>query len=157
VLYAYERFGLLGRASAAGPVSSYTPPPRPNINDIKAADAATTERLSEASAVLLKNDGAALPLKGSNLKSVAVIGPTGRQVMVNTGLGERARGVSRTGMPSTRWKCCRRWRRPARTSRTSRGLNSERPGGPCEGGRGKSGDRPLGFWVSRYFKLEVGG
>jgi beta-glucosidase len=92
VLYAYERFGLLESASPAGPMSSYAPPPRPNINDIKAADAATTERLSEASAVLLKNDGGALPLKGSTLGSVAVIGPTGRQVMVNAGLGERARG-----------------------------------------------------------------
>jgi hypothetical protein len=73
VLYAYERFGLLGRASAAGPMSSYALPRRPNINDIKAADAATTERPFEASAVLLKNDGGALPLKGSTLGSVAVI------------------------------------------------------------------------------------
>src|SRR5689334_14572180 len=92
VLYAYERFGLLECASPAGPVSGCTLPARPDINDIKEADAATTERLSEEAAVLLKNDGAAVPLQGSSLGSVAVIGPTGRQVMVEGGQGERARG-----------------------------------------------------------------
>ena len=70
------------------------PAPRPNIDDIKDAAAATVERLSEESAVLLKNEGHVLPLKGSDLKSVAVIGPTGRQVMVNAGQFERARGFS---------------------------------------------------------------
>jgi beta-glucosidase len=91
VLYAYERFGLLKGASPAGPLD-YTPPRRPNIKDLKGADARTTEQLSEESAVLLKNDGDVLPLKQSDLQTVAIIGPTGRQVMVNGGQGERARG-----------------------------------------------------------------
>jgi beta-glucosidase len=77
VLYAYERFGLLECASATGPVPGCAPPPRPNISDIKAADATTTERLSEESAVLLKNEDRLLPLKGSELQSVAVIGRLG--------------------------------------------------------------------------------
>lgn len=47
VLYGYERFGLLDGASPAGPVTGYALPPRPDINDIKEADAVTTERLSE--------------------------------------------------------------------------------------------------------------
>jgi beta-glucosidase len=91
VLYAYERFGLLKGASPAGPLG-YTPPPRPNIKDLKDADARTTELLSEESAVLLKNDEDVLPLKRSDLQTVAIIGPTARQVMVNGGQGERARG-----------------------------------------------------------------
>jgi len=92
VLYAYERFGLLEGASPSGRIAGYTLPPRPNINDIKDQDADTTEKLSEESAVLLKNDGNSLPLKSSDLSSVAVIGPTARQVMVYGGGGERARG-----------------------------------------------------------------
>jgi beta-glucosidase len=47
VLYADQRFGLLGGASPNGPVAGYTPPPRPNIDDIKDADAAITEQASE--------------------------------------------------------------------------------------------------------------
>ncbi len=92
VLYAYQRFGLLGGASAEGPIANYFPIPRPNINQIKDADAAVTEQLSEAAAVLLKNDGGILPLKASDLSGVAIIGPTGRQVIVSGGQGERARG-----------------------------------------------------------------
>ena len=92
VLYAYERFGLLECASPAGPVAGCTAPPRPDINDIKAADAATVERLSELAAVLLKNDGTLLPLQGAELGSVAVIGPTARQTMVEGNRQERSRG-----------------------------------------------------------------
>jgi beta-glucosidase len=92
VLYAYERFGLLERASPTGPMAGYSPRPRPNINGLKDADAAITEQLSEASAVLLKNEGGVLPLKPSDLHPVALIGPTGRQVMVDGGQPERAHG-----------------------------------------------------------------
>lgn len=42
--------------------------------------------------MLLKNDDRVLPLKGSDLQSVAVIGPTGRQVMVDGGQLERGHG-----------------------------------------------------------------
>jgi beta-glucosidase len=92
VLYAYERFGLLECALPAGPVAGCAAPHRPDINDLKAADAATVERLSEEGAVLLKNDGAALPLQGAALGSVAVIGPTARQTMVEGNRQERSRG-----------------------------------------------------------------
>jgi beta-glucosidase len=92
VLYADERFGLLDGASPNGPVAGYTPPPRPNIDAIKDADAAITEQASEESAVLLKNDEKVLPLRNSDLRSVAIIGPTARQLMVSGGQGERARG-----------------------------------------------------------------
>ena len=47
---------------------------------------------SQESAVLLKNDGNVLPLRNSDLRSVAIIGPTARQLMVSGGQGERARG-----------------------------------------------------------------
>jgi beta-glucosidase len=92
VLYAYERFGLLECASPAGPVAGCTTPSRPDINNLKAADAVTVERLSELAAVLLKNDGAALPLQGAELGAVAVIGPTARQTMVDANRQERSRG-----------------------------------------------------------------
>lgn len=90
VLYAYERFGLLEGTSQ--PIGGYRPPARPNIDNIKGHDASTTEQLAEEAAVLLKNDDQALPLKPSDLQSVAVIGPTARQVMVDGGHAERARG-----------------------------------------------------------------
>jgi beta-glucosidase len=90
VLYGYERFGLL--EGTLCPITGYRPPPRPNIDNIKGADALTTERLAEESAVLLKNENQALPLQPSDLRSVAVIGPTARQVMVDGGKPERARG-----------------------------------------------------------------
>lgn len=92
VLYGYERFGLLECASPNGPINGCSLPARPNIDDIKNQDAVTTETLSEESAVLLKNDGNALPLKGKVLSSIALIGPTAQQVMVNGGQPERARG-----------------------------------------------------------------
>jgi beta-glucosidase len=91
VLYAYERFGLLQCASPSGPATGCSLPARPTLD--KAAGIATTEMLSEKSAVLLKNDDNLLPLKRGDLKQgIAVIGPTARQVMVNGGQGERSRG-----------------------------------------------------------------
>ncbi|MBV9674204.1 MAG: glycoside hydrolase family 3 protein, partial [Verrucomicrobia bacterium] len=92
VLYAYQRFGLLDGASAEGPIANYVPHSRPNMSQIRDANAAVTEQLSEKAAVLLKNEGNILPLKASDLSEVAIIGPTGRQVMVYGGQGERARG-----------------------------------------------------------------
>jgi beta-glucosidase len=92
VLYAYERFGLLECASPAGPVAGCALPARPDINDLKDVDAGVVERLSEEAAVLLKNDGGALPLKRATLRSVVVIGPTARQTMVEGNRQERARG-----------------------------------------------------------------
>ena len=97
VLYAYERFGLLECASPAGPVAGCAALPRPDINDIKAADAVTVERLSELAAVLLKNDGTSLPLQGAELDSVAVIGPTARQTIGRRQSAGAVAGIPRTG------------------------------------------------------------
>ena len=43
----------------------------------------------------------------------------------------------------------------ATAGRRPRSLNSERLGGPCEGGEGRVGDRPLDFWVSRYARCST--
>jgi beta-glucosidase len=85
VLYQFERFGLLdGGTGVAGP--------RPDIQDLKGPDAAITERVAEEGSVLLRNQDKTLPLGKRDLRNVAVIGPTGRQLMVNANQGERARG-----------------------------------------------------------------
>ena len=85
VLYQFERFGLLdGGVGIAGP--------RPDIADLKAPDAAITERLAEEGSVLLRNEGRRCRSARRDLRSVAVIGPTGRQLMVNANQGERSAG-----------------------------------------------------------------
>lgn len=69
VLYEIDRFGYLDGLSkhriTAQPI---------------AEDAKIIERTSEEGAVLLKNEGHALPLKAADLDSVVLIGPTARQV-----------------------------------------------------------------------------
>jgi beta-glucosidase len=89
VLYQYERFGLLESPSGS---SSHRQAPRPDIDLLRDQHAQITERLAEEAAVLLKNDNAALPLKPADMQSIAVIGPTARQVMIDGGQPERARG-----------------------------------------------------------------
>jgi beta-glucosidase len=83
ILYQMDRFGLLGRK----------PPTRPAKIDIK-ADAKIVQDIAEQSAVLLKNDGNALPLAAAGLESLAVIGPTGGQLAAGF-MGERAQGFKR--------------------------------------------------------------
>jgi beta-glucosidase len=80
ILGQMERFHLLDRAGArnAKPV------------DV-AADAAVARRIARKGAVLLRNEGNALPLTPEDLKSVAIIGPTGGQIAAGF-LGERAYG-----------------------------------------------------------------
>jgi beta-glucosidase len=51
------------------------------------------EKTSEDSAVLLKNDGGALPLRGSDLQSLAFIGPGAGQVVAVGLSGEKAVGL----------------------------------------------------------------
>jgi len=69
VLYEITRFGYLDGLSK----HQITAPP------IK-ANARIIEKTSEEGAVLLKNEGQALPLKAADLDSVVLIGPTARQV-----------------------------------------------------------------------------
>jgi beta-glucosidase len=94
ILYQYERFGLLNCASPTGPVAGCSLPPRPKLD--AEAGQATALDLAQKSAVLLKNDGATLPLDTNaypDAGSVAVIGPTARQLYVGVG-GERSRGFT---------------------------------------------------------------
>jgi beta-glucosidase len=82
VLLAMDRAGLL----SGGSKHSVTP-------QAIAANARTIERSAEEAAVLLKNDGDALPLKAADLASVVLIGPTAEQVDAIGISGERSLGV----------------------------------------------------------------
>ncbi len=64
-------------------------PAKPGSINVQ-ADASIARRLAAQSAVLLKNDGL-LPLAASDLESLAVIGPTARQLAAGY-MGERAYG-----------------------------------------------------------------
>jgi beta-glucosidase len=66
------------------------PRARPRSIDVE-ADARVIREIAEQSAVLLTNQGNALPLTAQDLASLAVIGPTGGQVAVGL-MGERAYG-----------------------------------------------------------------
>jgi len=81
ILSTMDRFGLLDGASPTGaPVASR---PRPAI-DVP-ADGGIARTVAEAGAVLLKDDGGLLPLSAASLRSLAVIGPTARQLLVGGG------------------------------------------------------------------------
>ncbi len=80
ILGQMERFGLL-----EGTDESEVP----SIDVV--ADAAIVRKIAADGAVLLKNEGDILPLEADDLASLAVIGPTGRQVAVGY-LGERGAG-----------------------------------------------------------------
>ncbi len=83
VLYEMERFGFLDGGSK---------------HDVTAqaveANASIIERAGEEAAVLLKNDGRALPLKQADLDSVVLIGPTAGQVDAIGINGERSMGLT---------------------------------------------------------------
>jgi beta-glucosidase len=80
ILHQMDRFHLLAR----------TPPARTVPIDSE-ADARIIQDIAEQAAVLLKNDGGALPLTAEDLSSLAVIGPTAAQLAAGY-LGERAYG-----------------------------------------------------------------
>jgi beta-glucosidase len=82
VLYEIDRFGYLDGKQK----HSITP------QDID-ANAAVIEKTAEDAAVLLKNEGGALPLKPSDLENVAFIGPTAGQVAAIGTFGERSPGL----------------------------------------------------------------
>lgn len=82
VLVQMERFGLLDNK------------PRHNITPTAIeADARVIQKTSEDAAVLLKNEGGALPLKPSDLQSIALIGPGARQTIAVGMTGEKAVGL----------------------------------------------------------------
>jgi beta-glucosidase len=82
VLCEMDRFGLLNGRSKH----------RLAAHSIQ-ANARVIERTGEEAAVLLKNDGAALPLKDADLDSVVLIGPTAGQVDAIGINGERSLGL----------------------------------------------------------------
>ena len=80
ILSQMDRFQLIGRKA----------PARPGEIDV-AADAGIVQEIAEQSAVLLQNDGGALPLTADDLQSLALIGPTAGQ-LASGFMGERAFG-----------------------------------------------------------------
>ena len=82
VLYEMDRFGYLDGKQK----HSVTP------QDIE-ANAAVIQKTAEDSAVLLKNEGGVLPLKQSDLQSLAMIGPGAGQVDAIGTFGERSPGL----------------------------------------------------------------
>jgi beta-glucosidase len=82
VLYEMDRFGYLDGKQK----HSITP------QDID-ANAKVIERTAEEAAVLLKNEGGALPLRPADLGSLAMIGPTAGQVAAIGTFGERSPGL----------------------------------------------------------------
>lgn len=87
ILRQVERFGRLGAKE------SPTPPPI----DLE-AHAAVVREIAEQGAVLLKNDGGALPLTTEDLSSLAVVGPNARQLVTGY-LTERAFGFPHRLIP----------------------------------------------------------
>jgi beta-glucosidase len=82
LLCAMDRFGFLDGSSKHGVTAQ-------SIE----ANARIIERTGEEAAVLLKNDGAALPLKPADLGSLVLIGPTAGQVDAIGINGERSMGL----------------------------------------------------------------
>jgi len=80
ILEQLDRFGCLGRKAAV----------RERAIDVE-ADARAVREIAQRSAVLLKNEGGALPLRGDDLGRLAVIGPTAGQLAAGY-MGERAYG-----------------------------------------------------------------
>lgn len=83
VLYEMDRFGYLDGKQK----HSITP-------EAVAANAKVIEKTAEDAAVLLKNQGRALPLTPADLRSVALIGPGAGQVDAIGTFGERSPGLT---------------------------------------------------------------
>lgn len=90
ILTTMDRFGLLAHASPTGGTVVNRPlPPFPLL-----ADAQQARRIAEDGAVLLKNVAGTLPLSQADLRSLAVIGTTARQLLVGGGGSSRVIGVT---------------------------------------------------------------
>jgi beta-glucosidase len=89
ILTTMERFGLLAHASPDG--APVVDRPIPPFRLQAGARAALT--IAEQGAVLLKNRSHLLPLGRADLGSLAVIGPTARQLLVGGGGSSRVLGV----------------------------------------------------------------
>jgi beta-glucosidase len=90
ILVTLDRFGLLDNASPGG--ATVVAKTRPTI-DVE-ADASIARTVAAAGAVLLKNNGSALPLSNADLRSLAVVGPTARQLLVGGGGSARVLGFT---------------------------------------------------------------
>jgi beta-glucosidase len=82
VLLQMERFGFLDGTNKLDVT------PSDNVEDAK-----IVEKTAIDAAVLLKNEGAALPLKPADLERLAIIGPGGGQIVVVGLAGEKAVGL----------------------------------------------------------------
>jgi beta-glucosidase len=90
ILTTMDRFGLLAHASpTGGQVVNRPLPPFP-----LAADARVARTIAEQGAVLLRNRAGTLPLRRADLRSLAVIGPTARQLLVGGGGSSQVIGVT---------------------------------------------------------------
>src|SRR6266545_4101915 len=90
ILTTMDRFGLLVHASPTGGTVVNRPlPPFPLL-----ADAREARTIAEQGAVLLRNHAKTLPLRQADLRSLAVIGPTARQLLVGGGGSSRVIGVA---------------------------------------------------------------
>lgn len=101
ILNSMQRFGLLRGASPAG--GTPVVPVRPVLN--VEADATVARDIAMAGAVLLKNESV-LPLGGEDLSSLAVIGPSARQLLVGGGgssqvIGFRSREIGQLAALTT--------------------------------------------------------
>ena len=90
ILTTMDGFGLLAHASPGG--ADVVNRPVPPFQLEAGARAALT--IAEQGAVLLKNRAATLPLGTADLRSLAVIGPTARQLLVGGGGSSRVIGVT---------------------------------------------------------------
>ncbi len=90
ILTTMDEFGLLRHASPQGATVVNRPIPA----FPEAADAQTALNIAEQGAVLLKNGAQTLPLQPADLRSLAVIGPTARQLLVGGGGSSRVLGVA---------------------------------------------------------------
>jgi beta-glucosidase len=90
ILTTMDRFGLLAHASPTGGQGVNRPlPPFP-----LAADARVARTIAEQGAVLLRNRAGTLPLGRADLRSLAVIGPTARRLLVGGAGSAQVIGVT---------------------------------------------------------------
>jgi beta-glucosidase len=90
ILTTMDRFGLLAHASpTGGQVMNRPLPPFP-----LAADARVARTIAEQGAVLLRNRAGTLPLGRADLRSLAVIGPSARKLLVGGAGSAQVIGVT---------------------------------------------------------------